>query len=640
MRRAILVLLALVLVALAWTPEALAEKRVALVIGNGAYANATQLPNPRNDAEDVAAALRREGFDTIVGVDLDQAKMQDTAIAFARAAREADVALFYYSGHAMQFGGVNYLMPVDAKLSDEADLRRMARVDDILADLQQAKNLRILVLDACRDNPFADQLKRSIGLTRAASAQRGLARIDTPQGMIVAFSTQAQRTADDGTGRNSPYTAAFLKHIEEQEEIGRVFRRISTDVYEATQHRQLPELSLSMIGEYYLRGEGGTPSPNTAAPTPSPLPAPSDPARDAWDATQNTDSIPVLEAFIAKFGDSFYASLAKAKLATLRQQANLAPVPATPNANPVVKMPGPGLVFVTNEKDNSVTAIDAATLESRKTIPVGKGPRGITSFPDGKEIFVALEGGVVAVIDTAQLKVTRKLESGADPTLIAVDPKRDRLIVTNSDDSLVTIVDQQTGQVLAEVPVGVEPEGLAVSPDSRITVATSMSTSMAHIIDNETLKLIANVLVDSRPREVVFSPDGTSFWVSSSVGGSVSVVDAQSYRVTKKIEFAPPGVAPATIQPTGMRFSADGTLAFVALGAANRVAVVDAKSYGIVKYIAAGKGPERIDISNDGTKLFVANKLGGSVTVIDVATLDPAGTVRVGRAPWGVAATP
>jgi hypothetical protein len=283
MRRAILTLLCMSLTGAAFVPAAQAEKRVALVIGNGDYANATQLPNPRNDAEDVAAALKREGFETIVGIDLDQAKMQDTAIAFARAAREADVALFYYSGHAMQFGGVNYLMPVDAKLSDEADLRRMARVDDILADLQQAKNLRILVLDACRDNPFADQLKRSIGLTRAASVSRGLARVDTPEGMIVAFSTQAQRTADDGTGRNSPYTAAFLKHIEEPEEIGRVFRRISTDVYAATEHRQLPELSLSMIGEYYLRGEPAAPSPITpaqvavAAPPPVTSPTPVQP---------------------------------------------------------------------------------------------------------------------------------------------------------------------------------------------------------------------------------------------------------------------------------------------------------------------------------------------------------------------------
>ena len=148
---------------------ALAEKRVALVIGNGAYAHAPLLPNPRHDAEDVAASLKRTGFDTILGTDLDQAGMQAAAIRFARAARAADVAVFYYSGHAMQFAGVNYLVPIDAELHDEADLRRMARVDEIVADLQQAKNLRILVLDSCRNNPLAEELKRSIGATRAVS---------------------------------------------------------------------------------------------------------------------------------------------------------------------------------------------------------------------------------------------------------------------------------------------------------------------------------------------------------------------------------------------------------------------------------------------------------------------------------------
>ena len=200
-----------------------AEKRVALVIGNGAYVNATPLPNPRNDAEDVAAALKRTGFTTIVGLDLTKDGMDDLTIQFARAVRGADVAVFYYSGHAMQFAGSNYLMPVDVKLTDEADLRRMTKVDDIVTDLQEASALRLLVLDSCRDNPLAEELKRSVGLTRSASVQRGLARIDGPQGMIVAYATQSGKTAADGTGRNSPYTAAFLKHIEAPDEIGTVF---------------------------------------------------------------------------------------------------------------------------------------------------------------------------------------------------------------------------------------------------------------------------------------------------------------------------------------------------------------------------------------------------------------------------------
>ena len=223
-----------------------AEKRVALVIGNGAYREVPRLLN------NVAAALERNGFETIVGLDLDKAEMDEKTISFARAARTADIAIFYYSGHALWWS--QYLAPVDAKLIDEADLRRMARVDEIVADMQQAKNLRILVLNSCRDNPLAEQLKRSIGASRAVSIQRGLAKIDSPEGMIVSYATQAGRTASDGTGRNSPYTTAFLKHIEERGEIGTIFRRIAGDVYETTKREQLPELSLSFIGEFYLRG--------------------------------------------------------------------------------------------------------------------------------------------------------------------------------------------------------------------------------------------------------------------------------------------------------------------------------------------------------------------------------------------------
>ena len=179
---------------------AYADNRVALVIGNGAYQNTPRLPNPSNDAADVAASLKRSGFETILATDLDKAAMDAAMIRFARASRTADVAIFYYSGHAMQFGGVNYLAPIDAKLTDEADLRRMVRVDEIVSDLQQAKNLRILVLDSCRDNPLADELKRSIGTTRALPLQRGLAKIDSPQGMIVAYATQSGRTALDHAG--------------------------------------------------------------------------------------------------------------------------------------------------------------------------------------------------------------------------------------------------------------------------------------------------------------------------------------------------------------------------------------------------------------------------------------------------------
>jgi hypothetical protein len=321
-----------------------ADKRVALVIGNGAYVSAPRLPNPRNDAEDVDAALKRSGFETIVGIDLDKAGMDDATIRFARAVRDADVALLYYSGHAMQFAGVNYLIPIDAKLTDEADLRRMTRVDEVVSDLQHARSVRILVLDSCRDNPLAEELKRSIGLSRAASMQRGLARIDTPLGMIVAFATQAGSTAADGSGRNSPYTGAFLSHIETPDEIGTVFRRVSTDVYEATKHTQLPELSISLIGEFYLRGAAPA-KPTPAAPAiaaPATPPAAGD-AERTWPFVKDTNSVAVLDDFIARYGDTIYAALARERRDELKKKevANLSP-PVQPAA-PKDSAPKPAL---------------------------------------------------------------------------------------------------------------------------------------------------------------------------------------------------------------------------------------------------------------------------------------------------------
>jgi hypothetical protein len=334
--RAALIIASLVVAGVLGVVPGHAEKRIALVIGNGAYAHAQRLPNPRNDAEDVAAALRRAGFEMILGMDLDKAGMDDATSRFARAARTADVAIFYYSGHAIQFAGVNYLMPVDARLTDEVDLRRMARVDEIVADQQQAKSLRILVLDSCRDNPLAEQLKRSIGLTRAASVQHGLARIDSPEGMIVAYATQAGRTAEDGNGRNSPYTAAFLKHIGKKEEIGTVFRLISADVYEATNRAQLPELSLSFIGQFYLNG------PISVTINPAAQPAPADPCATAGDHWRSAEAIGTVAAFedhLARFRNCAFAGLAKARIESLRSKEAVV-APPVPPTGPVTLQTG------------------------------------------------------------------------------------------------------------------------------------------------------------------------------------------------------------------------------------------------------------------------------------------------------------
>jgi len=292
--------------------SARAEKRVALVIGNGAYKHAPQLRSPKNDADDVSAALRRLGFDTITGIDLDSNGMKDVTIRFVRAVRDAEVAIFYYSGHTMQFASVNYLIPTDAKLTDEADLQRMTRIDDVIVDLQHAKALAVMVLDSCRNNPLADGSKSSL---ESASIQRGLAQIHIPLGMIVAYTTEVGCRATGGTRRNSPYTAAFLRYIEAPEEIVTVFRKISLDVYEKTNHNQLPELSSLFIGEFFLQGRAVALIPDEAL----------------WRRIADSNDRSIMEQFINEHPASPHRKEAEAKLSALEQFQNVEAKPSLGN---------------------------------------------------------------------------------------------------------------------------------------------------------------------------------------------------------------------------------------------------------------------------------------------------------------------
>ncbi|MDT3380418.1 caspase family protein [Labrys neptuniae] len=267
----------------ALSAPAWADKRIALVIGNSAYRNTVPLPNPRNDATDVAKALKAVGFTVVEGYDLDKRGMDDAFRRFANEAEGADAALFYYGGHGFQFQGSNYLMPVDAKLTGVGDVNyEMARVDDILNDLQRANGVRIVMLDACRDNPLAQQLLSKASPTRSIGISRGLARIQQTAGSVIAYSTQPGAVAADGGGRNSPFAAAFLGEVGKPGvEIGALFRRVAANVYKATNERQLPEVTFSLLGDFYFAGGAAAPTP---VPPVLPTPAPQTPAPAPLDA--------------------------------------------------------------------------------------------------------------------------------------------------------------------------------------------------------------------------------------------------------------------------------------------------------------------------------------------------------------------
>ena len=310
--RPILLIVAAWLALLGDIANARADRRVALVVGNSAYTHTPPLANPANDATVIAAALRRLGFEVIAEVNLTKAKMDDAFRRFARAIDGADTALFYYAGHGLQFGGVNYLMPVDAKLRHEADLPyEMAKVDDVLADMARVKGVRMMVLDACRDNPLDASLKRSAARTRNVPATRGLARIARTKGLLVAYATQPGQVAEDGEGGNSPFTSALLRHLETPNlEVGPMFRRVLADVNGKTKGKQTPELSVSLLGEFYFKGSASdVASPGNTA-TEKPRSALNE--RTAFETAKDVDTIAAWDAFLKRFPDGFYADMARA----------------------------------------------------------------------------------------------------------------------------------------------------------------------------------------------------------------------------------------------------------------------------------------------------------------------------------------
>jgi uncharacterized caspase-like protein len=198
-----------------WSVQAWAEKRVALVIGNAAYVHASVLTNPVNDAQDISAVLRRLGFQVIEGKDLNKSAMTRQIRRFSGAIADADVALFFYSGHGLQVNGINYIAPIDAKLASEADLDfDMVPLSLVLRQMGRMERTNLVFLDACRNNPMLKDLARSMGVTRGANLTRGLARVSAGVGTMIAYATSPDQVAYDGTGRNSPFTTAVLKHIE------------------------------------------------------------------------------------------------------------------------------------------------------------------------------------------------------------------------------------------------------------------------------------------------------------------------------------------------------------------------------------------------------------------------------------------
>jgi uncharacterized caspase-like protein len=232
-----------------------AAKRVALVIGNAAYVHAGALTNPVNDAADIAKALTGAGFDVILGLDLDRRAFDEKLRAFSRSLDDAETAVLFYAGHGLQVAGRNYLVPVDAGLNTERDLDFEAiSLDFVLRQMEVGREgkTNVVFLDACRDNPLARNLARSMG-TRSAGIGKGLAEVQTGVGTFIAYSTQPGNVAFDGAGRNSPFTAALASRIPQA---GRNLTALMIEVRKAvlktTDGRQVPWDHSALTSDFFF----------------------------------------------------------------------------------------------------------------------------------------------------------------------------------------------------------------------------------------------------------------------------------------------------------------------------------------------------------------------------------------------------
>lgn len=307
-----------------------AEKRVALVIGNSAYTNVAALENPKHDAAAMSEKLTSLGFEVVQGIDLDLTGMQKTVRKFVRGLSGADIAIFYYAGHGLQVNGSNYMAPIDANLRSYDDLDfETVPMNLVLSAMERNAKVNMIFLDACRDNPLAINLARSMG-TRSAAVGRGLAQVGSGVGTLVSFSTQPGNVALDGSGLNSPYTTALVKHLGTPgEDIAQSMVGVRRDVLKSTNGKQVPWEHSSLTGQVILKGKPDT-AP-VAEPSVQITPKQNNNSNVVelafWDSIKNEEEPELLKAYLKKYpnGDFTTIALARLNVAMRKQKESLAP---------------------------------------------------------------------------------------------------------------------------------------------------------------------------------------------------------------------------------------------------------------------------------------------------------------------------
>lgn len=395
---------------------ALAQKRVALVIGNSSYTHVPALPNPTNDSAKVALKLKSIGFEVLQADNLDFDGFRKTLRDFSKKATGADMAVVFYAGHGMEVNKSNYLIPVDAKLETDREISYEAVPLELVTEaVNGAKGLRLVMLDACRNNPFASKIKMT---SPTRSIGRGLSFIEPSAGTLVSYAAREGTTAEDGQGEHSPYTAALLENLGQPGlEVNFLFRKVRDQVLENTGGKQEPFTYGSLPGRQIFLVPGAqqpTTSPDTSKPTTAHN-------TDAlfWAAIQDSDNPALFEEYLKRFPQGIFSSIAQIRLDNLKKGGQGGGQPASAG-----KEEGEEQVAAvdTDQQQQTEAARPPEKLtRSVSAFGIGRWPEGITLGAGG--LWVAESGRrTIARLDPDSGKLLNRVKVGRLPVGMITGP--------------------------------------------------------------------------------------------------------------------------------------------------------------------------------------------------------------------------
>lgn len=507
MRIRLIVSLALLLHATAFAffvSPAQAAERVALVIGNGAYQKVPALPNPPRDADDMAASLGRLGFSVSRVTNANGGDMRKALIAFGRAAAASEMAVVFYAGHGIEVGGENWLIPVDAELQSETDTESEAiSLKAVTQQVAKSRQLGLVILDACRSNPFDAKMQR---LSLKRDVPRGFARVEPVGNVLIAYAAKDGTTANDGDGRNSPFTAALLRNIETPGlEINFLFRNVRDDVMSATRSEQQPFVygSLSKTA-IYLKPGNASPSVTLTQPPPAAISTPADEV--FWDVVRGSEVAASFEEFLKRYPASARAEDARARLDSLksRQQAALAPllVPSAPVIPPVI----PSAVTPISPVQNPSLG---GPVWGSISLPARSEGEQFAITPDSRRIIFAAEGRI-QLADLTSGNILRSAASSLATSFFKIAVSKNGSWAAVRAEGKIELFDLQgdTPRLLKTINGSNCRDGSAFSPDGRYFAATEENNRLG-IYEMPGVNLVRKL--DSQSDcvgTVRFSPDG------------------------------------------------------------------------------------------------------------------------------------